>query len=195
MKEFASRDWPAFARLLAEILPGHVKYAWDKSEADRSHFKMWQAAGVTILPNHFYSPIPDVSGISDAELTARLPMHGIDMRVDAQLALLADLASYKQEYCAFRSRAPNTYGLFYFGGALPPIDAELLYAMVRKLKPARVRELGAGFSTLVIAEAVLRNEAEGHPCDFISIDPYPGDLVSGDLKGRSAHISKKAEHV
>jgi predicted O-methyltransferase YrrM len=70
------------------------------------------------------------------------------------------------------------------------------YAMVRAIKPARVVETGTdkGLGTCVIAAALLRNAAEGHPGRVTSLDvnpeagyltkaePWAGviDLVIGD---------------
>jgi len=41
-------------------------------------------------------------------------------------------------------------------------------------------EVGAGFSTLLAADALCRNRADGYSCRFIAIEPYP----SGELQAR-----------
>jgi hypothetical protein len=59
-------------------------------------------------------------------------------------------------------------------------DAELLYAMVRRHRPARIIELGSGFTTLVAAEACERNARDDAACRYEVHDPYPRDLVPED---------------
>jgi hypothetical protein len=59
------------------------------------------------------------------------------------------------------------------------VDAELLYAMIRWLKPRRVLELGSGFTTLLIDMAARRNAADGSPVDASAYDPYPPPQILG----------------
>jgi hypothetical protein len=58
------------------------------------------------------------------------------------------------------------------------LDAEVLYAMVRRLRPARVVEIGAGWSSLVVADAAARNAAEGAPVEHRVYDPQPSPLLA-----------------
>src|SRR5581483_1531628 len=62
-------------------------------------------------------------------------------------------------------------------------DAEMLYAMIRRHKPSTVLELGAGFSTLVAAEAVRANHADGVLTKLISCDPYAAPDRVADVDG------------
>ncbi|MGZ3767554.1 MAG: hypothetical protein ACXVA2_23020, partial [Mucilaginibacter sp.] len=53
-------------------------------------------------------------------------------------------------------------------------DAEYLYNMVRHFKPKRIIEIGSGFSTLMVRNAIAKNkdgDANYH-CDHICIEPY-----------------------
>jgi|CXWL01.1.fsa_nt_gi predicted O-methyltransferase YrrM len=192
VRAFAKENWDEFARILAEVLPEHVTFKWGEDPGYKRHFRAWQQAGVTILPNHFYQPVPDLNSMSSEALNAPLPMHGIDMRDDAQLALLSELSRFKPEYSKFATREPQR-GLFRFGGAYPPGDAELLYAMVRHTKPERIVEIGSGFSTLAMAEACVANAAEGAPVDFVSIDPYASWVAEEEPRGLSKFISEPVE--
>jgi hypothetical protein len=61
------------------------------------------------------------------------------------------------------------------------LDAETLYAMVRRFKPRRILELGSGMSTLVIADALRHDDtATGRRHDVY--DPYPRDDLNEVLK-------------
>jgi hypothetical protein len=60
-----------------------------------------------------------------------------------------------------------------FGHGFPHLDALILYAMVRDLKPKRYLEVGCGLSTYYASLAARRNAAEGHPATITCIEPYP----------------------
>jgi hypothetical protein len=55
--------------------------------------------------------------------------------------------------------------------------ASLLHYMIRYYQPRRIIEAGSGFSSRIINAAVARNRAEGHPCAYRIIDPYPSELT------------------
>jgi hypothetical protein len=190
-----SANWPRFAEILREVLPKYVFFQWGGQVPYKSFFKSWQAAGVTIMPNHFYSPVPELDRLRADDLIRPLPLDGIEMRDDHQLTLLDKLATFKSEYSQFLVRSPSSEGTFYFGGAFGRIDAELLYATVRHYKPVRFVEIGTGFSTLAISEACLKNRDEGHECEFISIDPFPNDVLTYRPKGLTTHLASRIEEV
>lgn len=86
----------------------------------------------------------------------------------------------------FNARPPDAY---------PPDWADLwfIYQTVRERKPATVLEFGSGCSTIMIAQALADNAAEGSPGHLHSLDtkPEPGgtdwaqvtlDSIPGDLK-------------
>lgn len=58
----------------------------------------------------------------------------------------------------------------------PRLDALAAYAMVRRLCPNRIVEIGAGHSTRFMARA-LRDG--GQDANFISIDPHPRAVLDG----------------
>jgi hypothetical protein len=73
--------------------------------------------------------------------------------------------------------------------AVKPGRRLLYYALVRALKPRRVFEAGtaSGLGTCVLAQALERNRAEGHPGEVISVDlnPSSGWLVRGRYAERA----------
>jgi Methyltransferase domain len=58
-----------------------------------------------------------------------------------------------------------------------PVEADVLYAVVRHHHPRRVIELGSGFSSLIIAAALRRNADDGHHGSYTAYDPYARDFV------------------
>jgi len=104
----------------------------------------------------------------------------MDYSIEAQQRVLEGLGKqYRTEYDSFPRNAasapPN--GFFLDNGMFGSVDAELLYAMVRKHKPARVVEVGAGWSTYLITEALEKNAAQGHPSQHIVVDPVAPGFV------------------
>lgn len=192
VRAFARANWDEFAAILADVMPERVRLEWGSDPGFKRHFERWQTAGFTVLPNHFYSPVPDMTAIGEA-LTAPLSLPGVNFRVPAQLALLSELTRFRSEYDAFRERGHDAVGKFRFGGAIPPIDAELTYAMLRHLKPKRLIEVGAGLSTLLMAEALVANRADGIAAHFASIDPYPTAVLNEPFEGLSEQIQLPVE--
>jgi len=92
-------------------------------------------------------------------------------------ALLADLA-----------RRPAT--------AKPPVWPELavIHREIRRLRPQRVLEFGSGCSTLVIAQALAENAAEGHPgfLESLDADPHWGQVTIDSLPPRLADYCRVA---
>jgi len=83
---------------------------------------------------------------------------------------------YQSEYEQFSNPQPSDGGIFHLpNGAFGGVDAEFLYSMVRHIKPRKIIEIGAGYTTLIMSQAVRQNRMEDHDyvCEFISIDPYP----------------------
>jgi hypothetical protein len=130
--------------------------------------------GFDIVKRHYYSPIPDLRSLPDGTFERESDLPGIDLRLDAALELLEkSLAPYVAEFNPARTSVePGTF--FVANGVYETIDAEVLYALVRHLKPSRMIELGSGFSTLVELQACDANRREGHETRLTVFDPYPG---------------------
>jgi hypothetical protein len=147
------------------------------------------AAGYDVVPEgrydivvrDYYSPVPDLTLLGDEVWTRRSPLDGIDLatdaaidRVERELApLIAELDLPVQD-----PRRPGTF--FLHNGGFGPVDAELLYAMIRAARPRRVVELGSGYSTLLIALACARNADDGAPTAHEVFDPFPRPHILGD---------------
>lgn len=128
--------------------------------------------GYHLVVADYYSPIPDEWSAGQWENPA--PMPGVDLRLDDSLELLVELAPHIREY-APPGGPPGTKHRYHHGnGMYPQVDAEVLYAIVRHLKPTRIVEVGAGWSSRVIADALDRNTAEVGPIqDHRIFDPFP----------------------
>jgi hypothetical protein len=126
--------------------------------------------GHELVARDYYSPLPDlerlrVSGWGGAGATL-----GVDLRIPAAVRLLDELRPWLAE---FGARVQDEARFPLGNGAYGSVDAEILYALVRRNRPARVVELGSGASSHVIAAAQRANEAEGSGFEHRIFDPYP----------------------
>ena len=150
---------------------------------DPKYFELWQSHGFHVLPSDSYHPIPDtrVLPVSLWDRVSDLP--GMDMREEAQKQLLSEIvARFKDEYAAIPEGDSTPEFQYYRGNvAFEAVDAEMLFGLIRLLKPRRMYEIGSGFSTLLAADALRRNSMDGCPCRLIAIDPYPSAQLKAAL--------------
>jgi predicted O-methyltransferase YrrM len=149
-------------------------------------------------PGHFHSPVPDLEEVRahDAEIFDRpAELAGIDLRDDAQLALVEELGRYAADQ---PFGAEPTDGLRYhydndfFGWG----DGLVLHCMLRHLRPARVLEVGSGFSSALMLDTAERF-LDPAP-ELVLVEPNPerlkGLLRDGDLD-RVTLLSKPVQQV
>lgn len=177
----------AFAALLTKVLPAYTKFIWGSPVVYKRHFLEWQQAGFSLYPNHYYSPIPDLTRLTDEQLGRRTSMPGIKFDSAAMLRLAdAFHQKYAAEYAVFGATPPNHEGKFFFSnGVYERVDAEILHCMIRHFGPRRFIEIGSGYSSLVTAAACERNRAEGRAADLTLIEPYPNDIFLQTIPGVS----------
>jgi hypothetical protein len=124
--------------------------------------------GIHVVGRTIYSPIPR-SFPENSHPTTEL--EGLELGLLSRLEWLeSTLAPFIAEFSSpggpAAGNAFDLWNSWYEGG-----EIELLYALVRHSKPARLLELGTGYSTLVSAAACATNAREGRPAEFVSIDP------------------------
>lgn len=164
--------------------------------AYRGIFDLGERLGVHVTPNHFYWPIPDTRRLPESLWTRRGEMPGVDLREDEQLKLLVKLAGFRAEYDAFPRKPTGDPSRFHLENErFCAVDAELYYAFIRLHRPRRIVEIGSGFSTLVAAEAVRRNAAEGAPCALTCIEPYPSPALRRGVPGVTEVIAAPVQEV
>lgn len=145
---------------------------------------------------HFYSPIANTADIrarQDKIWAASDSMPGIDLQVEAQVALSRELAPYTRDIDWPVEQASDPARYFYNNDQFPMPDAEFLYAALRYFRPQKVIEVGSGFSSLVTAEVNRRHFANG--IEFSCIEPYPRPFLLNGISGISQLVCKKVEDV
>ncbi len=105
-------------------------------------------------------------------------MPGVDLRLGESLRFLSTaLAPYITEY-APPDHAPGTaHGYYRYNNMYPLVDGEILYAMLRHFRPRQVVELGAGYSSLAVSDALARNASEDRHARREVYDPYPAEFA------------------
>src|SRR6266568_1155891 len=137
--------------------------------------------GFLPLPVHFYSPVPDLSDLVKRNIWEKVSdLPGINFRRQEQPAFLAQMAERFAGECQWPLMPTNDSQQFYlknpsFGYGC----AASTHCMIRCYEPAAVIEIGSGMSSRVIAAALGVNRREGHPSQYLIVDPYPGAEISG----------------
>ncbi len=161
------------ARTVAYLLrPGAV--------FNSENFRLWEGRGYHITPVHFYYPIPDTGELATS-YPKRSNITGIDMRPASQHEfvnqILRPVANEFQSLVTPSGR-DNNYNLE--NGLFESIDACAYYGIVRFYKPRLIIEAGSGFSTILAAAAIKKNDTQ---TKYIAIDPYPNASLIGKLAG------------
>lgn len=162
------------ARLIAKLVPPRIL-------TSPRHFAIWESSGYHVVPVHYESPVPASRDLSPPLWQKPSRMRGIDMRDEDQIRLLDTFqARFKSEYDFFpRHRSADGQAFHLNNGWFEKIDAEVLYSFVRHLRPKRMIEIGSGFTTLLSASAIRKNqqEASDYRCLFTCVEPSPVRLT------------------
>lgn len=145
-----------------------------RSAAVRLAGRVTRPAGFDVELRHFYSPIPRMEELPESLWQQPSEMPGVEqLDVERQLEYVeSELSPAIAEFRPARGPTGRRYEFFLDNGLFQGGDADLLWGIIRRHRPRRVLELGAGFSTLVSAAACARNARDGHPATFVACDPY-----------------------
>jgi predicted O-methyltransferase YrrM len=127
--------------------------------------------GVFPIRDHYYEPLFDPRHLR-RPLDEERPLPGIDFNIPGQLELLARF-DHADELAAIPMSGVE--GSFYYANPnFGAGDAEYLYSVIRHFKPARILEIGSGFSTLMMLRAIEANRAvnPGYNCRITCVEPY-----------------------
>jgi hypothetical protein len=114
---------------------------------------------------------------------------GIDLRLNAQRSLLTELASFYPEQPFTETPVAGGPRYSFENGCYSYSDALFLYGMLLRFEPARLIEVGSGY-TSVLALDVKDRFLPGLDCTFI--EPYPERYLSlcrpGDDSLAALHV-------
>lgn len=128
---------------------------------------LYQRLGILPITRFYYEPFP----IADKSEKQR--DLSIDFRIEHQKQLLSQFL-YQKELTHLPVIGQSGQRYYYQNNSYEFGDAEVLFSMIRHLKPNRIIEIGSGFSTLMALEAIQKNRQEDHnyACNFTCIEPY-----------------------
>jgi predicted O-methyltransferase YrrM len=139
--------------------------------------------GFDLVYRNYYSPIPDLRALPADTWTRASELPGIVFSAEEQLAHLAAIADHADELDATGRAAAMAPAFTPDNGSYSGPDAAILYLTLRALRPRRVIEIGAGYSTLVSAAALAVNREQGAPAHFVSVDPFAPAMLDGAIAG------------
>ncbi len=163
----------------------------DRLAAERdqlqAQLKSFGATKIYVPLGHFYSPVPAIREIQqkESDIFGNVPdsIPDVDMNEEEQWRLVAKLAEYYKEM-PFREEKQPDLRYFFNNPSFIHADAIFLYSMIRHIKPRRVIEVGAGYSSCAILDTNELFFGNTIACTFI--EPYPQLLLSllkdGDLE-------------
>lgn len=160
-------------------------------------FSALQSVGISVTPNHYYWPIPDVAELRGRDWPLAWSTPGLELHLERQREFAAGVvARYARESSFPSVPGPRGYEYHYNNGLFECVDADVAYAMVRHYKPRRVVEIGGGYSTRLIAHALLRNAAaHAAPGELITVEPAPAAVLRNGFPGLSMLIADPAQNV
>jgi hypothetical protein len=154
---------------LFRAVPDRVaQHALFLAQSQRETLDRW---GYHIRPIHYYEPLPDFRSITKEQINRKRDYAALDFNWEAQLGLLNDLATYRDELRELDR--PNADRFNFQNGYFDGFDAAVYYSLIRYLKPRQVIEVGAGYSTRIAQKALERNRVEGSEGKLTCIEPNP----------------------
>ena len=186
--EFAQRYIAALAAQIAQeddpvalrqALPVILSVLQQLTQAKPAARRLLQEHGVNVLPVNFYSNTPSLAEIESSfeYQPAATPPYLLPGLFDHLFMrqYLSELSPYAHEFNPpNEGETDNDAHYFWQNGQFMHSDALAYYCLVRKLKPATVIEIGAGFSTLVASAALTQN---GHG-RIVCVEPEPRPFLS-----------------
>jgi predicted O-methyltransferase YrrM len=173
---------PSIANILSRLSSGTKTLA----VARRAYLqvrRLFAIFGFDLVYASYDSPIPHAADLVEGFFDRPSPMREVSFDPERQVSFVeSELGSYCREFSPpLTSEEAGPNGFYLGNGTYESVDAELLYAMVRRSTPRRVVELGSGFSTLIIRAALERN-APGSAGEILrTYDPYRSALLAADV--------------
>jgi SAM-dependent methyltransferase len=154
---------------------------------------------VRFPPGHFYSPLVDTRHLgADPERSRVWPESapetpGVDWRDAEQVAFCRDVLAAQERLDLAPEPTGDPTTFFASNDQFPALDAWLLEGILRNLRPARMIEVGSGFSTLVSAR--VNREHLDQRLELTCIEPYPRDFVRAGIPGVSGLRVERLEET
>lgn len=162
----------------------------------RHVFRIFQSVGISLVPNHYYWPVPDFKELETREWPADHSPIGVDLALEKQLDFLQKVVPRYESEFASDSSAMAAAGYKRCNGFFETVDAEIAYCLIRHVKPKRIIEVGGGHSSRVMAAALEQNlKLDGVRGTLLTIDPHPDRFPKEALSDRVQLISASVQSI
>jgi hypothetical protein len=162
----------------------------------RRTFRIFQRIGISLVPNHYYWPVPDFKELETRKWPTAQPPIGIDLAIEKQLDFLQNVVPLYESEWGPDSGSICSAGYSRGNGFFETVDAEIAYCLVRHLKPKRIIEVGGGYSSRVMAAALEKNsKVDGAHGELLTIDPHPDRFPKEALSDRVRLIVASVQSI
>jgi hypothetical protein len=162
-------------------------------------FPILERMGFHLTRVTYNYPIPDTRFLENNLWEKKSELLGISINEKGQINLLTIFSSkFKDEYTSLPTEKTSVPHQYYSNnGTFSCIDGSILYCMIRYFKPNRIIEIGSGYSTLLSAQAILKNREndEKYECELTAIEPYPSDILRKGFPGLSKLLTDKVQKI
>jgi predicted O-methyltransferase YrrM len=160
-------------------------------------YSTFERRGWLPIPLHFYYPFPAVRELeSDGYWDRQTAFTGIQLDFERCLALLGELGREFGAECRWPEHSDDPHRYHCANDSFGFTSAAVAHAMVRRLKPQRIIEVGSGYSTHILAGALAANAAgQSGDAELISIEPYPTEVLNTEIPHLGRRIRERVERV
>lgn len=150
-------------------------------------------------PGHFYSPVVDPVTLQDkAEQLWRndKPVLGVDFNDSNHVDILKEVFPRHIAAYDYPDELPESAELtryFTNNTEFAWLDSRALLVLLLHLRPARIVEIGSGFSSLLTAD--VNNRLLHNSARFSCIEPYPREFLRKPLPGLHELLVCKVEEL
>ena len=97
-------------------------------------FRALQGVGITVIPDHFYWPVPDMRDLEARTWQDNSLPVGFDLNIEEQVRFVEELgARYRSEW-SFPLQPAGSSEYHYNNGLFETVDAEMAYSVVRHFR-------------------------------------------------------------
>jgi hypothetical protein len=136
-----------------------------------------QNFGYHFQPKNYYSPLNDLQFLRDNRDLWREPFEplAIDWNLEGQMSVALEISGYVAELKDVPSKSEDPAEYCWDNPFWNNADALVQYGLLRSRKPARVVEIGCGYSTLLMAKALASNvrESAANVTAVTLVEPHP----------------------
>jgi hypothetical protein len=177
-------------KLLKNTIAKTISYLIYKVDY-KEYFNFFENKGFHITPVNFDQPIPQLATLPNDLWNKESKLVEININENNQIDLLSQFSRFRVEYDNFpRSKTKIPYEYYGNNKEFESCDGEILYSIIRHFKPKRILEIGSGYSTMLSAQAILKNREENasYECELTAIEPLPSETLTKGFPGLSKLI-------